>query len=199
MPYIVETIVTTRSADGQIHIAPLGLIQDGAGTDASAWIIAPFRPSRTLDNLISNGFAVANHVTDVRVFAGCVVGRRHWPIRRALKGDGGLLTNSAVHWELQVERLEDDPQRPRFHCRIVHQETHRPWGGFNRAQAAVIEAAVLATRLNMLPREKVESELAYLEIAVSKTAGPREQEAWGWLMEKVDTWRSGDAGAAEKA
>lgn len=199
MPYIVETIVTTRSDDGHIHIAPLGLIQDGKGGDANAWIIAPFRPSRTLDNLLENGFAVANHVNDVRVFAGCVIGRRHWPIRRALKGDGGVLTNAAVHWELEVERLEEDEQRPRFHCRIVHQETHRPWGGFNRAQAAVIEAAVLATRLHMLPREKIESELAYLEIAVSKTAGPREQEAWDWLMEKVEAWRKGEPGAAEKA
>jgi hypothetical protein len=29
----------------------------------------------------------------------------------------------------------------------------------------------------------------YLEIAISKTAGPREEEAWGWLMAKVDAWR----------
>lgn len=199
MPYIVETIVTTRNPDGNIHIAPLGLIQDGDGSDANAWIIAPFRPSRTLDNLLANGFAVANHVSDVRVFAGCVVGRRHWSVRRAAKGDGGVLVNAAVHWELQVERLEDDPQRPRFHCRILHQETHRPWGGFNRAQAAVIEAAVLATRLGMLPREKVETELAYLEIAISKTAGPREMEAWSWLMEKFDAWRTGDAAATDKS
>jgi hypothetical protein len=48
----------------------------------------------------------------------------------------------------------------------------------------VVEAAILASRLHLLPREKVESEIAYLEIAVAKTAGPAELEAWGWLMEK---------------
>jgi hypothetical protein len=48
---------------------------------------------------------------------------------------------------------------------------------------------VLTTRLNMLPAEKVESEFKYLEIAISKTAGPREVEAWGWLMEKIMAWR----------
>jgi len=48
---------------------------------------------------------------------------------------------------------------------------------------------VLTTRLKMLPPEKVESELKYLEIAISKTAGPREEEAWEWLMEKINTWR----------
>ncbi len=53
----------------------------------------------------------------------------------------------------------------------------------------MLELAVLTTRLKMLPPEKVENELKYLEIAISKTAGPREFEAWGWLMEKVEAWR----------
>ena len=71
----------------------------------------------------------------------------------------------------------------------MHRQTHKPWEGFNRAQAAVLELAVLTTRLKMLPPEKVESELKYLEIAISKTAGPREEEAWEWLMEKISAWR----------
>jgi uncharacterized protein len=49
----------------------------------------------------------------------------------------------------------------------------------------VIEAAILASRLHMLPRDKVEAEMAYLAIAVGKTAGAAEQEAWNWLAEKV--------------
>jgi hypothetical protein len=91
--------------------------------------------------------------------------------------------------ELAVESVEDHEQRPRFLCRIAHVGQHGPFAGFNRAQAAVIEGAILVSRLTMLPPEKVESELAYLAIAIGKTAGPREQEAWGWLMEKVDDWR----------
>jgi len=43
----------------------------------------------------------------------------------------------------------------------------------------------------MLPREKIDSELAYLETAVTKTAGPAEQEAWDWLMEKIRAYRDG--------
>ena len=39
---------------------------------------------------------------------------------------------------------------------------------------------------HMLPRDKIEAEMAYLTIAIDKTAGPAEQEAWGWLMERVD-------------
>jgi uncharacterized protein len=185
MPRIVETIVTTMDAAGAIHIAPLGLIEEGDG-----WVIAPFKPSRTLDNLRAHPAAVASHTEDVRVFAGCLTGRRDWPTRPASRVKGAMLASAVSHWELEVARVEEDAQRPRFFCRLVHAEAHAPWGGFNRAQAAVIEAAVLISRLNMLPREKIEAELAYLEIAISKTAGPREQEAWGWLMERVAAWRA---------
>lgn len=193
MPRIVETIVTTQNAAGEIHIAPLGLIEDGEG-----WIIAPFRPSRTLDNLRANPCAVASHTDDVRVFAGCLTGRCDWPLKQASKVKGKYLASALTHWELTVDRVTEDEQRPRFHCLIAHMASHAPWPGFNRAQVAVLELAVLTTRLHMLPASKIENELKYLEIAVSKTAGPREQEAWGWLMEKIDAWRKGDAEASRK-
>jgi hypothetical protein len=181
---IRETIITTMAPDGRVHIAPIGIIQDGDG-----WIIAPFRPSATLDNLRANPHAVANHTDDVLVFAGCLTGRRDWPLRPAAKVPGSVLEQSLAHAELAVERVTEDEQRPRFHCRVVHEETHGPFKGFNRAQAAVIEAAILVSRLHMLPWEKVDREIAYLEIAIGKTAGPREQQAWDWLMERVAAQR----------
>ena len=184
MPRIVETIVTTANAKGEVHIAPLGLIEEGA-----RWIIAPFKPSKTLDNLRENPFAAASHTDDVRVFAGCVTGRKTWPLVPLPPINGGRLADCVSHWELKVENVVEDQRRPRFACAIVHRETHKPWEGFNRAQAAVLELAVLTTRLGMLPPEKIENELKYLEIAISKTAGPREEEAWRWLMEKIAAWR----------
>jgi len=186
MPRIVETIATTTSASGEAHIAPLGLIEDGEG-----WIVAPFKPSRTLDNLRVNPFIVASHTSDVRVFAGCVTGRRNWPLVSAAKIKGVYVEGAHAHWELAVDRITEDDERPRFHCRLVHVANHTPWEGFNRAQGAVLELAVVTTRLHMLPPEKIENELKYLEIAITKTAGPREKEAWGWLMEKVEAWRAG--------
>ena len=41
-------------------------------------------------------------------------------------------------------------------------------------------------RLHMLPPEKVEREIGYLQIAIDKTAGPRERQAWGWLMQRIE-------------
>jgi uncharacterized protein len=54
----------------------------------------------------------------------------------------------------------------------------------------------LVSRLDFLPREKIEREIDYLRIAVEKTAGAAEQEAWNWLIEKI---RSHYAAAAERS
>ena len=81
MPLIRETIVVTADAADVPHIAPLGLIAEG-----EHWIIAPFRPSTTLENLRVRPFAVANLTDDARVFAGCLTGRRDWPLTRAGAG-----------------------------------------------------------------------------------------------------------------
>jgi hypothetical protein len=171
-----------------VHIAPLGLIAEplGGQGQGQGWIIAPFRPSTTLDNLRTTPYAVANFTDDVLVFAGCLVGRKEWPTRPSTHVPGAVLEGTLAHAELQVDHVQEDEQRPRFHCRVVHEASHAPFKGFNRAQGAVIEAAILASRLHMLPREKVERELGYLQIALEKTAGPREHEAWRLLIEKIE-------------
>ena len=183
MPYIRETIITTADKSGKVHIAPLGIIAEKDG-----WVIAPFRPSVTLDNLAAVPFAVANYTDDARIFAGCLTGRKDWP---TVPVDGfpvPRLTAALAHSVLRVESISDDSVRPRHFCLTVQEETHAPFTGFNRAKAAVLELAILVSRLNMLPREKIEAEIAYLSIAIEKTAGPDEKEAWGWLMQKVEEY-----------
>jgi uncharacterized protein len=179
---IRESIVTTLGPDGGVHIAPIGVIVEAQGL-----VIAPFRPSATLDNLLARKAAVVNYTDDVRVFAGCITGRkRDWPTRPAERVQGAVLDAALAHEELELAVVREDSQRPRLICRTVRVATHAPFRGFNRAQSAVIEAAILASRLSMLPREKIEREIAYLTIGLEKTAGPREREAWGWLMEMID-------------
>jgi hypothetical protein len=180
MATIRECVVTTIDATGHVHIAPLGLIEDG-----DQWIIAPFRPSATLHNLKTVPFATANYVDDVRIIAGCLTGRRDWPIVDVPGHPVPRLAAALAHAELKVSRIEEDETRPRFHCGVSNIANHAPFRGLNRAKAAVLEAAILVSRLSLLPREKVESEIAFLSIAVEKTAGPEEREAWDWLMEAV--------------
>lgn len=177
---IFETIVTTLYADGRVHIAPMGVREEDGYI-----IISPFRPSTSLDNLLREQSGVINYIDDVRVFAGCLTGRWQWPTVAATSIRGQRLTDALAHTEVQLDHVEDDQVRPRLFCRALHRGNHAPFRGYNRAQAAVLEAAILASRLDMLTREKIDQELAYLKIAVDKTAGPRELEAWAWLMEKI--------------
>jgi uncharacterized protein len=182
---IYETIVTTRSPGVRTHVTPLGIRYE-----RGLVVLAPFRPSTTLELVLESRCAVVNYTDDVRVFAGCIVGRREWPLVPASKVAGVRLAKTLAHAELELVEVADDSQRPRLYCREVHAETHAPFRGFNRAQAAVVEAAILVSRLHMLPAEKIDSEVRYLEIAIEKTAGPAEREAWGWLMDAIAKFRA---------
>jgi len=184
MNHIFETIVTVRGRQGPTHITPLGLRRQEGMV-----VLAPFRPSTTLERLLESRVAVVNYTDDVRVFAGCIVGRRDWPLTPARRIDSMRLATCLAHEEIEVAELIDDAQRPRLLCRTVHHETHAPFRGFNRAQAAVIEAAVLVSRLAILPAGKIDAEMQYLQIAIDKTAGAAELEAWSWLLEAIAEYR----------
>jgi hypothetical protein len=184
MNRIFETIVTVRGHEGRTQVTPLGVRREGD------WVVlAPFKPSLTLDLMLQSRAAVINCTDDVRVFAGCIVGRRDWPLVPATRIDGVRLAASLAHEEIELAEFIDDVQRPQLRCHSVHRETHAPFRGFNRAQAAVIEAAVLVSRLSILPTGKLEAELEYLKIAIDKTAGEAELEAWSWLMEAIAAHR----------
>lgn len=182
---IQETIVSTQNKNGVVHIAPMGI-----HISADEFIILPFKPSITLDNLLETNVAVLNYCTDVRVFAGCLTGRRDWPVKDAERIDGKVLSCALAHTEVKVLRIEDDELRPKLYCQAVHTINHAPFTGFNRAQYAVLEAAILVSRLHMLPIEKLDAELTYLQIAIDKTAGAHEFEAWSWLMTAVDNYKA---------
>jgi hypothetical protein len=186
---IYETIITTSNADDSPHIAPFGIreLDDNV-------IVSPFRPSTSLDNLLRSGCAVVNATDDVRVFAGALTGRRDWPVERVQHISGWRLQSALSHRELELLSVKEDALRPELTFRVVYEETHAPFRGYNRAQAAVLEAAVLVSRLNMLTMEKVDKEVGYLMIAIEKTAGENEQQAWQWLMEKIENHKAAMTG-----
>lgn len=182
---ILETIVTSVDVNNMPHIAPFGVREHNGLV-----LITPFRPSATLDNLLLNRNAVINLTDDVRAFAGALTGRRNWPVHRAEKVNGFVLDNALAHRELELVEIKEDDMRPELYFRVVHEVNHAPFRGFNRAQAAVVELSILVSRINRLPMEKIEAEIAYLAIALGKTAGKREREAWGWLIEHIENHKA---------
>ena len=187
---IFETIMITVDANKTPHVTPFGVRFEDEKV-----IIAPYKPSTTLNNILANKFAVMNMTDDVRVFAGALTGHNNWTLlpvnkNQRCKNVGFRLANCLAHTILELIEVRDDAERPQLVMKAVKSENLQAFQGVNRAQAAVVELSILVSRLHMLPKEKVLTERAYLQIAIDKTAGSRELEAWGWLTEKIDLFYS---------
>ena len=183
MPFIRECILTTLDKGGNIHVSPMGIHEHEAHI-----IILPFKPSITLNNLENQGTATLNYTDDVRIYAGCLTGHGNWPTCTTKIIQGARLENCISHTEVKVIQKTDDRVRPKYFCKVVHEAIHAPFHGYNRAQFAVIELAILVSRLHMLDVEKINREIEFLKPKIEKTAGPREREAWNWLMLKISSY-----------
>ena len=87
---------------------------------------------------------------------------------------------------MKVESLNDDDERTLIVARTVAQQCHREFFGFNRAKHAVLEAAILATRVQLLPAEEIVAELRRLRSPVEKTAAAAEREAFDFLQDFIE-------------
>lgn len=179
---IVEGIVTSRDAGGHINFAPMG-VEWGD----ERLVLKPFLETTTFRNLQAHGTAVFNLVDDVLLFAQAAIGSPQFPWRPAERVSGAVLEAACSWHELEVEAIDATPPRSRIDARVVYRGRGREFIGFNRAKHAVLEAAILATRVHLLPAAQIREELARLEILIEKTAGPREREAWTLLTGYVAT------------
>ncbi len=186
MPLILEGICTTRNEDGTVNVAPMGPIVDG--DSFSRLVLRPFQSSTTYRNLARMRCGVFHVVDDVLLVTRAAIGRLEqipetFPARKI---DGTVLADACRWYEFQVAELDDSEERTRIEAEVVHQERLRDFFGFNRARHAVLEAAILCTRLHLLPREDVLAQMDALRIPVAKTAGSREVEAFELLRRYVD-------------
>ena len=177
---IIEAIVTTVAEDGAVNCAPMG-VEWGE----TAIVLKPFLETTTYRNVVATGAAVVNLIDDVRVFARTAIGNAQYPTFPATSVSGVVLDDCCSWRELKVRAIDSTPPRSRIDMDVVHRGTRREFIGFNRARHAVLEAAIYATRLHLLPRPFVESELARLQGIVDKTAGPAELEAMALLTEHI--------------
>lgn len=190
---ILEAIVTTANDAGQVNVAPMGPEVDGPAIGRLA--LKPFRTSRTHANLRATGTAVVQVTDDVELIAAAAIGRvtDQPPAPTALPAPVEPLLDrwhklvDCCHWyAVEVVDWDEDELRPRAHCRIVHRGFQRPMFGPNRAKHAVIEAAILVTRLGLIDRDEIRTRLRDLRPLVDKTGGAAEHRAWRLLESIVD-------------
>ena len=177
---ILETIVTTVDAAGQVNIAPMGVEW---GTDLI--VLKPFLETATFRNVSAVGAAVVNLVDDVRVFARAAISNPEYPTTPATAVRGVRLADCCSWRELRVRSVDCTPPRSRIETEVVHRGVQREFIGFNRACHAVLEATIHATRLHLLARDFIEQELARLQVIVDKTAGPAEHEAMALVADYI--------------
>ena len=179
-PLIIESIITTVAEDGTVNVAPMGVEW---GDDVI--VLKPFLETATYRNVTATGTAVVNLTDDVRIFAQAAISNPQPPTVPAVAIHGVVLADGCSWRELTMESRDATPPRARIGMRVVHHGFRREFIGFNRARHAVLEAAIYATRLHLLSREFIESEMARLQVIVDKTAGPDEREAMALLADHM--------------
>ena len=177
---IVETIVTTVAPDGAVNCAPMG-VEWGEDT----LVLKPFLETATYRNVTAAGSAVVNLTDDVMLFARAAISNPRYAVVPAAVVAGVALADACSWREVEVVSVDSTPPRSRIETRVVHRGTRRDFVGFNRASHAVLEAAIYATRIHLLPRDFLESELARLQVIVDKTAGEREHAAMALVAEHI--------------
>ena len=183
---IVEGLVTSRSADGSPHLAPMGPRTDRA---LSRLVLRPYRTSQTYHNLKQHGEGVFHVTDDVELIARAAVGElREMPqLIDAGQVEGFIVADACRWFAFRVLRLDDSAERTTIECQVVDCGTLRDFLGFNRAKHAVVEAAILATRIGILPPEQIRDEMQRLAIPVEKTAGEQERRAFAILQLYLDS------------
>jgi hypothetical protein len=182
---LLEGIVTTRNTDGSPHVAPMGPIVD---SQFNTLLLRPFRPSTTYQNLKRTGRGVLHVTDDAELFAQAAVGKlERTPRLAALESfEGDRLLDACRWFAFRVLSIDDKDQRTSVVAEVVDRGVQRDFFGFNRAKHAVIEAAILATRLHILDSAHVLAEFDRLQGMVEKTGGREEHNAFNYLRDHIE-------------
>jgi hypothetical protein len=191
MPWIIESIVTTRNVDGTINIAPQGPLVLDSNPRREPWtkfLFRPFQSSQTFENLVREKCGVLHVVDDPLLVAQAAVDQIDPPpVMRPAEKINGQVIQSACRWyEFKIESIDASQQRSEMQATVVHSGTLRGFCGWNRANHAVLELAIVATRLHILSKDEVNAELKRTQTIVDKTAGPREFEAFEFLKKYIE-------------
>jgi hypothetical protein len=183
---ILEGIVVTHDGAGVANIAPMGPRVDRAQTRL---ILRPFQSAQTFRNLKVQPAGVFHVTDDVELLARAAVGDfisppplaavEHFPCPR--------LADACRWMAFRVVEFDEQSERATIHGEVVACGAIRDFFGFNRAKHAVVEAAILATRIGILPDDELRREMARLAIPVGKTAGEQERRAFAFLQQFIDS------------
>ncbi len=176
---ILEGLITSCRADGSLHLAAMGPeVSDSRAFDRL--VLKPFAGSRTAELLAATPEGVFHLTDDPLLLARAVTGSLADPpaARLAEQVRGWVLEEACEAFEFRIVASDVTGQRARLTAAVVARHLHRPFRGFNRAAHAVVEAAILFSRLHLLEATEIQRQLSLLQPLIDKTAGAREREAF---------------------
>jgi hypothetical protein len=181
---ILEGIVTTLDEDGAVRVAPMGPTVE---PDWQRLQLRPFTSSHTFENLKRTRQGVFHVTDDVELIARAAVGQLAEvpPVRCATSIKGMIICDACRWYSFQVESLDEQTLRATLDCRVIERGFQREFFGLCRAKHAVVEAAILATRVHLLEPTRLRDELQRLAPLVEKTGGVAEQRAFTLLQEFI--------------
>lgn len=181
---ILETIVTSSNLDGSTNVSPMGpRVENGM----ASFQLRPFNTSTTFANLKRTRAGVLHITDDVALFAKSAIGKlSELPaLQPAVEVTGQIIVDACRWYEFVVEYVDETGPRMNLNCRTVTRGRGRDFIGFNRAKHAVLEAAILATRLDFLPAQEIHEQFLRFRSAVEKTGGEQEISAFNLLADYV--------------
>lgn len=184
---ILEALVTTLGPEGRLNVAPMGPRVEPDGS-FDRMVLRPYTSSTTYCNLKNHGEGVLHVTDDVLLLARAAVG---WMDPAGLTTvparliHGTILAGACRYAEFRVLEIDDRDERATIITEVVASGRFRDFFGLNRAKHAVVEAAILATRVEHLPLEQIIQEFERLRPLVEKTGGPNEFEAFALLEHHV--------------
>ena len=175
---IIEGVITTQDSDGNPHVSPLGprVVREGEEFE-----LRPFAGGRTFQNLLATRQGVFHIVDDALLVARCLVESFVPPMRPATAIAGCVLEAACEAFELQIADVDTSGPRASMRARVVHRHSLNPFRGWNRAKHAVLEAAILASRAQLLSAAELSAGFSRLAVLVEKTGGEDERAAFALL------------------
>jgi hypothetical protein len=157
--------------------------------------LRPFPTSRTYANLRAHPDGVLHVTDDVLLLARAAIGAIETlpTLVSTTVVRGQILQDACRAYEFRCVSFDNSAQRVSIQAEIVATHRFRDFFGLNRAMFAVVEAAILATRVSHLPLEEILAEYTRLAVLVQKTGGPREHEAFAFLQDYVERQRPVDS------
>lgn len=182
---LLESIVTTANADGSTHIAAMGPRVDWPVTRL---LLRPFQSSTTFSNLQRSRRGILHVTDDVLLMTRAAIDRLpgDTPLEPGPNEYPARLADCVRWYAFEVESIDDSQDRSEMVCRVTDEGRVRDFFGFNRARHAIIEAAILATRLHLLSMEAVMDRYSEFATIVDKTAGETERQAFAELQQYLN-------------